>query len=61
MTNYSQVLELDEITLEDCMNLFKYGKTTLIEDGRITNILEWLQQEIATMGSMLMLMRLKVL
>ncbi len=40
MTNYSQVLELDEITLEDCMHLFKYGKTTLIEDGRITNILE---------------------
>ena len=40
MTNYSQVLELDEITLEDCMNLFKYGKTMLIEDGRITNILE---------------------
>lgn len=40
MTNYSQVLELDEITLEDCMNLFKYDKATLIEDGRITNILE---------------------
>ena len=40
MTNYSQVLELDEITLEDCMNLFKYCKATLIEDGRITNILE---------------------
>lgn len=40
MTNYSQVLELDEITLEDCMNLFKCGKTILIEDGRITNILE---------------------
>ena len=40
MTNYSQVLELDEITLEDCMNLFKCGKTTLIEDDRITNILE---------------------
>lgn len=40
MTNYSQVLELDEITLEDCMNLFKHGKAILIEDGRITNILE---------------------
>ena len=26
MTNYSQVLELDEITLEDCLNLFKTGK-----------------------------------
>ena len=40
MTNYSQVLELDEITLEDCLNLFKTGKIILIEDGRITNILE---------------------
>ena len=31
MTNYSQVLELDEITLEDCLNLFKTGKIMLIE------------------------------
>ena len=35
-----EVLELDEITLEDCLNLFKTGKIMLIEDGRITNILE---------------------
>ena len=38
--DYDTVIELSEVTLEDCMNLFKYGKTTLIEDGRITNILE---------------------
>lgn len=34
--NYEQVIELDNVTLEDCVELFeKRGKHTIINDGRI--------------------------
>lgn len=36
MKNYGQVLELDEITLNDCLNLYK----VVINDGRVINILD---------------------
>lgn len=39
MNNYGQVLELDEITLNDCLNLYKKG-ITVINDGRVINILD---------------------
>lgn len=34
--NYEQVIELDNVTLEDCVELFeKREKYTIINDGRI--------------------------
>lgn len=36
--DYSKYIELDNVTLEDCMDLFNYrGMITIIEDGRIVN------------------------
>ena len=40
MNNYGQVLELDELTLNDCLNLYKKGITVVINDGRVINILD---------------------
>lgn len=39
--NYNQVIELDAVTLEDCLELYMYkDMITIIEDGRITNFRE---------------------
>ena len=39
--NYSQVIDLDAVTLEDCLELYKYkNMITIIEDGRIINFRE---------------------
>ena len=36
--NYNQVINLDTVTLEDCLELYMYkDMITIIEDGRITN------------------------
>ena len=36
--NYDTVIELDEVTLEDCIDLHeKKGICTIIEDGRVIN------------------------
>lgn len=36
--DYSKILELDNVTLNDCFDLYKYkNKITIIEDGRIIN------------------------
>lgn len=40
MMDYGQVLELDEVTLEDRLNLYNAKKRILIKDGKIANILE---------------------
>ena len=34
--DYNNVIELDEVTLEDCIDLYeKKGICTIIEDGRV--------------------------
>ena len=39
--NYDAVIELDEETLEDCINLYeKKGIATVINNGRIENFIE---------------------
>lgn len=39
--DYSQVIELDEVTLEDCLILLKNKNIyTIINDGRIINFVE---------------------
>lgn len=42
MKNYGQVLELDEITLNDCLNLYAKNKnmTIIINDGKVIDILD---------------------
>ena len=36
--DYNNVIELDEVTLEDCMDLYeKKGICTIINDGRVIN------------------------
>lgn len=36
--DYEAVIELDEVTLEDCIDLYeKKGICTIIEDGRVIN------------------------
>lgn len=36
VTNYDKFLELDNVTIEDCVDLFdKKNMTTIINDGRI--------------------------
>lgn len=41
MTDYSKMIELDNVTLEDCLDLYeKKGKVTLIEDGKVTNFIK---------------------
>ena len=43
--NYENVIELDNVTLEDCIDLYtKKNVTTIINDGRIINFIkEWLK------------------
>ncbi len=39
--NYENVIELDNVTLEDCIDLYeKKNIFTIINDGRITNFLK---------------------
>ena len=39
--NYDTVIELDEVTLEDCINLYeKKNIKTVINNGRIENFVE---------------------
>lgn len=40
-TDYDQVIELDRVTLEDCIELHdKKNISTIINDGRIINFVE---------------------
>ena len=39
--NYDAVIELDEVTLEDCIDLYeKKNMSTIINDGHIINFVE---------------------
>ena len=39
--NYDTVIELDEVTLEDCINLYeKKNMSTIINDGHIINFVK---------------------
>ena len=39
--DYNNVIELDEVTLEDCIDLYeKKGIATVINDGRVENFIE---------------------
>ena len=39
--NYDTVIELDEVTLEDCINLYeKKNLKTVINNGKIENFIE---------------------
>ena len=39
--DYNNVIELDEVTLEDCINLYeKKGIATVINNGKIENFIE---------------------
>lgn len=41
MKNYGQVLEeLDEITLNDCLNLYAKNMAVIINDGKVIDILD---------------------
>ena len=40
MNNYGQVLELDEITLNDRLNLYAKNMTVIINDGKVIDILD---------------------
>lgn len=35
--NYDAVIELDEVTLEDCIDLYEKSIFTIINDGKITS------------------------
>lgn len=39
--DYNTVIELDNVTLDDCLNLYECKKiTTIINDGRIVNFIK---------------------
>ena len=39
--DYDNVIELDNVTLEDCLDLYtKKNVTTIINDGRIINFIK---------------------
>ena len=39
--DYNNVIELDEVTLEDCINLYeKKGIATVINNGKVENFVE---------------------
>lgn len=38
--NYSKVIDLDSITLEDCERFYENGKRLIINDGRVVDIME---------------------
>lgn len=38
--NYDNFVELDDITLEDCLDLYKKNIFAIINDGRIINLMK---------------------
>lgn len=38
--DYSKVIDLDSITLEDCERFYENDKRVIVNDGRIVNIVE---------------------
>ena len=38
--DYSKVIDLNSITLEDCERFYKNGKRLIVNDGRVVNIVE---------------------
>lgn len=39
--NYDSYVEMDNVTIEDCLELFRFfNKTSVLEDGRITNFVQ---------------------
>lgn len=38
--DYSKVIDLDSIILEDCERFYENGKRLIINDGRVVNIVE---------------------
>lgn len=38
--DYSKVIDLDSITLEDCERFYVNGKRLIVNDGRVVNIVE---------------------
>ena len=38
--DYSKVIDLDGITLEDCERFYANGKILIVNDGRVVDIVE---------------------
>ena len=38
--DYSKVIDLDGITLEDCERFYANGKRLIVNDGRVVNVVE---------------------
>ena len=38
--DYSKVIDLDGITLEDCERFYAKGKRLIVNDGRVVDIVE---------------------
>lgn len=38
--DYSKVIDLDSIALEDCERFYVNGKRLIVNDGRVVNIVE---------------------
>ena len=38
--DYSKVIDLDGITLEDCERLYENGKKLIVNNGRVVDIVE---------------------
>lgn len=38
--DYSKVIDLDNITLEDCERFYENGKRLIVNDGRVVSIVE---------------------
>ena len=38
--DYSKIIDLDSITLEDCERFYENSKRLIVNDGRIVNIVE---------------------
>ena len=41
MLDYGQIIDLDNVTIQDCENLYdNVGKVAIIEDGRVINFMK---------------------
>lgn len=38
--DYSKMIEMDNVTIEDCIDLFEKNKRIIINDGKIVNFIE---------------------
>lgn len=38
--DYSKIMDLDNITLKDCDRFYKNGKSIILNDGRVVNVME---------------------